>query len=249
MATSTFVLGWKKTILGNVTLVGRPFSSVSLTKGYDKDAVAGQLLYSVICARQMVTKTRALVLAGERDALLTSLDMGDMSTTKSEVFAVAGNHLAMPNTLTKGNSADWLRLFKHLKQVFLLIGQGICGNLILVDVPSVDKADGTKGQVGFSNATPLDDADPNGLRIADRGRIHINFQWCTTRTPQRVGRTIIHEASHKFCGTRDHAYKWDTAAYQGLTEAEAWSNADSIACFAYYCWKSGVYKVDQSRDD
>lgn len=240
-------MGWKTTILGNVTLVGRPLSSVSLTKGYSKDAVKEQMRQAVNYARQMVLKTQSLVLGGERDALLVSVDMGDLSTTNDRVFTIARDHLAMPNTLTKANVAEWQKLFKHLKQVYALIRQGICGNLTLVDIPSVDKAD-TNGQVGFSNPVPLDAADPGGLRIAERGRIHVNFQWCTTRRAQRVGRTIIHEASHKFCGTRDHAYKYNPA-YATLTQAEAWTNADSIACFAYYCWKSGVYRMNASTDD
>jgi hypothetical protein len=77
------------------------------------------------------------------------------------------------------------------------------------------------------------------------GRIHINFHWVTTRTAQRVARTVIHETSHKFVGTRDHAYKPDKGNYAALTPQLARANADSIACFAYYTWKNGgAYALD-----
>ena len=86
--------------------------------------------------------------------------------------------------------------------------------------------------------TPLFPGDAEGLLLADRGRIHINFEWCDTPSPLRVGRTIIHEGSHKFLGTQDHAYKWE-AKYNTLTPDQAKANADSIACFRYYLAKGG----------
>lgn len=247
MASSSFALGWDTTILGNVKVVGRPFSKVSLTKGYNKDTVKGQLLQAVTYARQMVTETQRLVQQSVTPVIERHVGAGSFGyvTDLSQiVLDAAHTHFKMPNSLTEANSQAWMDLFKYLKQVYMMIGQGIRGTFSLVDVPSADKAD-TKGSVGTYGATTLLDAtNPDGLEIGNNGRIHINFHWVTTRTAQRVARTIIHEASHKFLGTQDHAYKWEKAKYAGLTYNQAIANADSIACFSYYTWKNGAYKLD-----
>ena len=248
MAASSFVLGWDTTILGNVQIVGRPLSTVSLTKGYNKDSVKGQLLQAVTYARQMVTETENLVQQSITPVLERNLGapgpFGYSTNLSPVVLNAAHTHFKMPNSLDPANAQAWLDLFKYLKQLYLLIGQGIRGNFSLVDVPSANKAD-TNGSVGTYGATTLlDPTDPGGLEIGKNGRIHINFHWVTTRTAQRVARTIIHEASHKFCGTQDHAYKHDHGNYAGLTYQQAIANADSIACFAYYTWKNGAYSLD-----
>ena len=242
----TFPLGWDTEVLGNVKIVGRPFSAVSFTKGYDKHQVKAQLTHAVTYARQMLTETSSLV---DR-ALISAIEMqvgtgpyGAVVPLSPIVRSAAVEHFKMPNSFTQADAGEWVKLFHHLKQVYMLIGQGIRGAFTIVDIPSADKLD-TNGSVSLQNAKLLDTADPNGLRIADRGRIHINFHWITTRTAQRVARTIIHEGSHKFVGARDHAYKPNHAAYAGLAPDEAMANADSIACFAYYTWKNGAYKLD-----
>jgi len=57
-----------------------------------------------------------------------------------------------------------------------------------------------------------------------------------TVTNVRVAATIIHEASHKFCDTRDFAYSEDPA-YRSLTLANALMNADSYAFTAICLYK------------
>jgi hypothetical protein len=247
MSRTKFVLGWTTTILGNVQIVGRPLSAISLSKGYDKHAVEHQLTQAVTIARQMVTETHKLVHQSLTPAIERTMGLpgplGYMSKMDPVVLNAATTHLKMPNALAAGNAQQWIDLFNYLKQVYLMIGQGIRGSFAIVDIPKADKLD-TNGSVSLQNAQLLDATDADGLRIADRGRIHINFHWITTRTPHRVARTIIHEASHKFIGTRDHAYKPDHVAYAGLTPSQARANADSIACFAYYTWKNGAYSLE-----
>lgn len=66
------------------------------------------------------------------------------------------------------------------------------------------------------------------LRAQDQGSIHINFPTLLDQSgvPEAsVAKTIIHEASHKFCDTRDFAYA-DQPAYRQLG-ADAIRNADS----------------------
>jgi hypothetical protein len=239
---TSFFLGWETTVLGNVQIRGRPLSAIGKTQPYSKTLVQNQLTQSVIAARDMTRTTLKLIKRCETDALMHELDAQDMLTYSRAldlVIDMANTHFHVNLlSLTKANASQWKDLFKYLKQVYTMIGQGIGGSLTLVDVTS----EGTCGSVSLHNARLLDANDPDGLRIADRGRIHVNFSWCLTRTSNRVGRTIIHEGAHKFIGARDHAYKWNPA-YNTLTHNQAMSNADSVACFAYYLWKNGALKM------
>lgn len=242
----SFPLGWNSEILGNVKIVGRPLSAVSLTKGYDKGQVKSQLTHAVTYARQMLTETSSLVDRSLISAIESRAGVGPYGAVvplSPIVMSAAVEHFKMPNSFTQADADNWVGLFNYLKQAYLMIGQGIRGAFSIVDIPSEEKLD-TNGSVSLSRARLLDSSDADGLRIANRGRIHINFHWITTRTPQRVARTIIHEGAHKFVGARDHAYKYDKGAYSSLTHEQAKANADSIACFAYYTWKNGAYKLD-----
>ena len=70
------------------------------------------------------------------------------------------------------------------------------------------------------------------------GSIHITFERFldkkTLLNHTILGETelaalLIHEASHKFCDTKDHAYTHETLKYAKLTTIEAVDNADSYA--------------------
>jgi len=244
-AVGGFVLGWEETI-GNVTVIGRPFSQVSATKGYNKLLVKARINDAVTIARRMATETRNLVSKSMTAAIEMRMGPGPhglVTTLSPTVEAAVAAHFKLPAPMTQANADDWTDLFKYLNTVYMMISQGINGPLKIVDIPSADKLD-TNGSVSLSDAKALDTADPSGLRVAKRGRIHINFHWVTTRTAQRVARTVIHEASHKFVGARDHAYKPNKPNYAALTPKLARTNADSIACFAYYTWKNGAYALD-----
>jgi hypothetical protein len=62
--------------------------------------------------------------------------------------------------------------------------------------------------------------------------IHLGKPWFEDPDPDNQARTIIHEASHKYCGTDDKGYHWETAKYNGLSEDDALNNAD---CYAWFC--------------
>jgi hypothetical protein len=65
----------------------------------------------------------------------------------------------------------------------MLVRQGIGGPFTLVDIPINEDANGS---VSWRNRRLLDTAHPQGLRIANRGRIHVNFRWALTDTAYRV---------------------------------------------------------------
>ena len=81
------------------------------------------------------------------------------------------------------------------------------------------------------------------VRTEDKGSIHLNF--LTQLADKSVGNvrvagTIIHEASHKFCDTRDFAYSHDPG-YGTLTSAQAVMNADSYAFTAVCLYKKHFF--------
>ncbi len=61
--------------------------------------------------------------------------------------------------------------------------------------------------------------------------IHLCPPWFADSDPDGRARTIIHECSHKYTGTDDEAYHWDTANYANLSVKDALDNADSYAWF------------------
>jgi hypothetical protein len=68
-------------------------------------------------------------------------------------------------------------------------------------------------------------------------RIHLNISVIQNDTEGYIARTIVHEASHKFAGTADVAYKFhglknNTGNHAGLT-----NNADSYAWAGRLMWK------------
>jgi hypothetical protein len=80
------------------------------------------------------------------------------------------------------------------------------------------------------------------------GTIHLTFekflkeQTRLNQTPRKktaLAGLVIHEASHKFCATRDHAYVHQRNEYKTMTHAQALENADSYAFVALslHCWK------------
>jgi hypothetical protein len=80
--------------------------------------------------------------------------------------------------------------------------------------------------------------------VVKRGSIHIEFNLLKQALRPVVSMTIIHEASHKFCGTKDHAYAYDPD-YKRLTKAQAADNADS---YAYFCWSLYLGRVVTDKD-
>lgn len=82
------------------------------------------------------------------------------------------------------------------------------------------------------------------VSAAEKGSIHLNFLTQLADrsvTNLRVAGTIIHEASHKFCDTRDFAYSQDPG-YGTLTTTQALMNADSYAFAAVCLYKKHVFQ-------
>lgn len=91
---------------------------------------------------------------------------------------------------------------------------------------------------GYVNkkVTNTDDVELFGAKKkwAHKG-IHLNFDLLEggdyfQSCPLAIARTLVHEASHKFCGTKDHAYAYQEDEYLSvMSSAEALNNADSYA--------------------
>jgi len=91
--------------------------------------------------------------------------------------------------------------------------------------------------------------DPGVHLAADQqGSIHLNYQMLLDDgriNNVRVARTIVHEASHKFCYTRDYAYAHDDG-YSQLTKAQSMMNADSYAFGTMSLYKKYYFRNDES---
>lgn len=79
--------------------------------------------------------------------------------------------------------------------------------------------------------------DVDGQRMA-LGNIHLSHS--TLNTSCRIhetAKTIIHEASHRYCATRDHEYiapYFNVMQFQAMAPDRAVRNADTIARFCQY---------------
>jgi hypothetical protein len=84
------------------------------------------------------------------------------------------------------------------------------------------------------------------LTPEQQGSIKINFPMLLGDkrvTNARVGRVIVHEASHKFCYTRDFAYAGEEG-YLQMSKAQGMLNADSYAYAAVSLYKQHLFRSD-----
>ena len=81
------------------------------------------------------------------------------------------------------------------------------------------------------------------------GSIHVNFQELLMPEKNvsdlRVARTIIHEASHKFCNTQDYAYASPAQLYQITPSFQMLWNADSYAFCAVSLYRDAIFQTDE----
>ena len=68
-------------------------------------------------------------------------------------------------------------------------------------------------------------------------RIHLNIDSLDSESDGKVARIIVHEATHKFAGTVDVAYKWDNLKHNAGGHANLTNNADSYAWACRLIWK------------
>jgi hypothetical protein len=126
-----------------------------------------------------------------------------------------------------------------------VLKQAALGNVVTADRGYVGKRhDHSKPQIA-PGKFPLFAANlPNNkYSAAGLGSIHIDFDLLTTDSKLSIARTIIHESTHKYKDTEDHAYAWyhqsnvNGTPYNQLTKAEAIDNADSFAYAAVCIYK------------
>lgn len=68
-------------------------------------------------------------------------------------------------------------------------------------------------------------------------RIHLNVNSIDSEPDGKIARIIVHEATHKFAGTIDVAYKWDNLKNNAGGHANLTNNADSYAWACRLIWK------------
>jgi hypothetical protein len=67
--------------------------------------------------------------------------------------------------------------------------------------------------------------------LFSRGRIHLKFDLLDKRPAPEIARLLVHEASHKYAKTDDHAYFENQFKVAGITNKQARDNADSYALY------------------
>jgi hypothetical protein len=122
-------------------------------------------------------------------------------------------------------------ILAHVNRDYCSIVHGIAGQITLVDIDLGTQVSNffTSHLFGKTTCGYVRGANRvhDGEVLEARGRIHIDFRRLANTADS--ARTIVHEASHKYCGTGDPAYcpSWTT-----LTSANGKENADSYAYFA-----------------
>ena len=80
------------------------------------------------------------------------------------------------------------------------------------------------------------------------GEIHVAFANLENYSPLSYARVIIHEASHKYLNTDDHAYA-NRSIYSSLSIRQALNNADSIAWAGISLFCKSVKMPDKNSTD
>ena len=71
--------------------------------------------------------------------------------------------------------------------------------------------------------------ESRGWFVASPGDIHLKFSMLKTEPSEEVATVLVHEASHKYAGTVDIAYKHQKDKWKGMSHEQALQNADSYA--------------------
>lgn len=137
--------------------------------------------------------------------------------------------------------------FNKLKETLKAIEDGLKGNLTI----KVAFPPHSRNRHGYVHARSLQGwraqeyavketdmvLDVDGQRMAF-GNIHISHALLNDSCRiHEIAKTIIHEASHRYCATRDHEYispYFNTMQFHCMTPETASSNADTIARFCQY---------------
>jgi len=129
--------------------------------------------------------------------------------------------LKNPFQIVVGNICDLDDIKDGIRDAFLELKQGEFRSA-LAELKYIRT--GTRGWVG---------PPTNALQ-----RIHLNVNMVDKDAEDRIARTIIHEATHKFAGTDDIAYKADNLKHNAGGHANLTNNADSYAWCCRRIWKN-----------
>lgn len=159
----------------------------------------------------------------------------------------------------------WERAVDRIARNFKLIAQGLEDRMRVADRNFESKpwAQGAiLGAMGYVQEKPLGappkpwhsfcERDEDGKKILYRhGSIHLDF--ARFGRPGPIGQKevtvlggahlLIHEASHKFCATKDHAYEHEDE-YGALTFLQATDNADSYGYAALSLYAGKILGTD-----
>lgn len=137
-------------------------------------------------------------------------------------------------------------LFQKLRDRLAAIEEGLANELTL-KVTFPPQSDIARGYVAMRDIP--DQEEPRAIKTTDilhhfRGRwrvtgnIHLAYEVLgDTYELHEVAKTIVHEASHRYCVTLDLQYlqtKGNVLRYKYMTPQQALENADSIARFCQY---------------
>ena len=235
-------------VLENVTVTNWSKEPLLTMEEWEKTKLGTAIRY----ARQIVGDSLELLRAYSRMLVTKSVD----AQMAADYFSAKDNAAveeALPkyfglNMASPTIDADLNTIIAKYQQ----IKTGLDGAFGIV-VGHVHDWDDIKEGLGDAWASlkkgKLGDAIDNikGIRSGTRGwvgppshalrRIHLNITVIQNDSEGFIGRTIVHEASHKFAGTDDVAYKFEglkhnTGGHAGLT-----NNADSYAWAGRLMWK------------
>lgn len=229
---------------------------------YPTDAMKASIIAAATCARRIVRKANdefaAVVLLRKKESALFQ----QVLATHFGLVAgdTQGGYLT-DNVVNKSFSAravfekDRRWVLEKIRRNMLSLSFHLNTGIYLIDIDAnnrdlqsgVAKAPGTITALGYVSAekTSLDPLTwrtrsarwGNGITCGFRhGEIHVSFVKHLNFSPISYAQTIVHEATHKYFNTEDHAYA-DDPTYFSLSLADRLENADSYAWAAVslYC--------------
>ena len=141
-------------------------------------------------------------------------------TTIIAILEATEAGLRAPFDIVVGNIHDWDDIRDGVRDAFVEVTAGrfraAVGELKFIRT-------GTEGWVG---------PPANAQR-----RIHLNVSSINNKPEDLITRIIVHEATHKFAGTVDVAYKWENLKHNAGGHANLTNNADSYAWACRRIWK------------
>jgi lysine-specific metallo-endopeptidase family protein len=199
-------------------------------------------------------------VVSEIQSIKSAMISGSKSGANAMTRNILVHHFHLDEPHDKASKEQWTKDLNHILSFYQATKTGLSGPTTISDAYSdvVKGASATadRGYVGKrhdhsqpllpSGHFPIFTGDLKGGTKYSPGRlgsVHIDFDLLNTDSKLSIARTIIHESTHKYKDTEDHAYAWyhqttvAGTAYNELTKAEAMDNADSYAYAAICIYK------------